>query len=371
MMIYNARVLPMEGKSFANGFVRIENAKIVSLGDMGSAPAPGPEDFDAAGGYIIPGFIDAHCHTGLYIYDITETTEPVTPQMRIMDSIESGNPDFADAVRAGITAGAISPGSSNLIGGEIALLKFAGRTVEEMYVRACGMKGALGANPTETHGREAKGIPYTRMGSAALLRDAFTRARRYEKAKAEGCIEEADAKLEALLPVIRRELPMHFHAHRSDDIMTAVRIAREFDIRCVVVHATGGHVVADKLAEAKVPAILGPILFPNCKPEMDEGEAANIIALERAGADFCFGTDAQVIRGMDLPTSAAIAISSGFDEMRALRALTCDAARILGASDRLGSLLPGKDADIAVFGDFPLSYTAHVKATFIDGVRRY
>jgi len=370
MMIFNARVLTMENEHFDFGFVRFENGKIVSLGDMADAPAPGPDDFDAARGYVIPGFIDAHCHTGLYIYDITETTEPVTPQMRVIDSVESGNPDFADAVKAGITAGAISPGSSNLIGGEIALLKFAGRTVEEMFVRTCGMKGALGANPIETHRREAKRIPYTRMGSAALLRDAFTRAQRYAKAKAEDRARETDAGLEALLPVIRGELPMHFHAHRSDDIMTAVRIAGEFNIRCAVVHATGGHVVADKLAQAEVPVILGPVLFPNCKPEMDEGEAANINALDRAGADFCFGTDAQVIRGADLPVSAAVAISSGLDEMRALRALTRDAARILGASDRLGSLQTGKDADIAVFDDFPLSYTAHVKAVFVDGVRR-
>ncbi len=370
MMIYNAHILTMEGRGYENGFIAFENGKITALGDMAEAPLPEGCDYDAAGGYAIPGFIDAHCHTGLYIYDITETTAPVTPEMKIIDSLETGNPDFADAVNAGITAGAVSPGSSNLIGGEVALVKFAGANIDEMFVRACGMKGALGANPLGTHGRESKRSPYSRMGSAALLRDAFARARRYEKAKAEETLKEIDLKYEALLPVIRGELPMHFHAHRSDDIMTAVRISRECGIRCVAVHATGAHVVARQIAASGTPVILGPILFPNCKPEMAEGEAANINALDGAGVDFCFGTDAQVIRGVDLPTSAAIAISAGLDETRALRALTADTARILGASDRIGSLRPGKDADIAVFNEFPLSYTAVAKVVFVDGVRR-
>jgi imidazolonepropionase-like amidohydrolase len=369
MMIYNARLITMEHENYENGFVTIENGVIAALGDMAAAPLPGRDDYDAEGGFVIPGFIDGHCHTGLSIWDITETTSPITPEMKIIDSMDTDNPDFTDAARAGITAGAISPGSSNLIGGEVALVKFAGRHIGDMFVRVCGMKGALGANPLEENGRVNKRTPYTRMGSAALLRDAFTKAQRYERAKAEGRLEEADLRNEALLPVLCGELPMHFHAHRSDDIMTAIRIAKEFGIRCVVVHATGGHIVAGQIASSGVPLILGPILFPNCKPEMAEGETLNISRLSDAGVDFCFGTDAQVIRGADLPVSAAIAVSAGMDEMRALRSLTRDTARILGADDRMGSIRPGKDADIAVFNEFPLSYTARARAVFISGRR--
>lgn len=369
MKIYNGKVITMEGQDYEPGYVAFENGKITAVGHMKDMPAVEAGDLDAAGGYVIPGFIDGHCHSGGYIWDLSETFDPVTPYVDIVDSTNTTDLDFIGVVRSGVTAGVVCPGSSNLVGGYTALVKFGKRTtIDEALVKSpCSMKAAFGENPTGEYGRDRGQSPASRMGNAAMLRDLFAKSKRYIAKKEAGEVTEPDQKLEAMIPIMTRKIAMHIHAHRSDDIMSAIRVCKEFDVRCVVVHGTGGHVVADCIAESGVPVIAGPILFPNCKPEMAEGYAENVVKMYKAGVDLCYGTDAWVIRGDDLPASAAVSISLGLPELEALKMLTINTARICDADDRIGSLKVGKDADIVVFDEFPLSYTAHVVATFSDG----
>lgn len=373
MKIYNAHILTMEIENYDGGFIAFEHGKITAVGFMASMPPPEAGDLDAGGGYVIPGYIDGHNHSGLDLWDITESADPFTPEIEIANSINTSNPTFWAATRSGVTSGLICPGSYNLMGGQTALMKFhGGADVRDCTVKApCSMKAAFGTEPNEIYGRGKRLSPYTRMGSYALMRDMLLRAARYMEKKEAGGIGEPDVKLEAVLPVLKREIAMHFHAMRSDDIMSAIRVCREFNVRCAIIHATGGHLVADCIREAGAKVIAGPILFPNCMTDMAEGNPYNTAALYKAGVDMCFGTDAWAIRGDDLAASAAVSVSQGMGEMDALKMLTINAARILDADARIGSLKPGKDADIAVFDRFPLSYGSHVLATYIDGIRVY
>lgn len=373
MKIYNAHILTMEAQDYDAGFVAFEGGKITAVGPMAAMPPPGADDFDAGGGYVIPGYIDGHTHSGLDYGDISEITGPLTPEMEIVAGINTADPTYGTVVRSGVTSGLVCPGSYNLLNGQAALMKFRpGGKLEECTLRApCAMKAAFGREPNEVYGRGRGTGPYSRMGSYAMMRDAFIRALRYMEKKEAGKVDAPDIRLEAILPVLRREIALHFHAMRSDDIMSAIRICKEFGLRCVIVHATGGHLVAEQMREAGAQVIAGPILFPSCMMDMVEASPYNTTALYKAGVELCFGTDGWAIRGDDLAASAAVSVSQGMDGMDALRMLTIGAARILDVDGRVGSLAPGKDADIAVFDRFPLAYSARALATFIDGDRVY
>lgn len=280
ILIKNARILTMEGETIENGWLLSENKKISALGRMPDCP-PAEKAIDAEGGWLLPGLIDAHSHIGLYEDSIgfegadgNEDTDPASPQLRALDGVNPMDPAFREALEAGVTTVLISPGSANPIGGQIVAMKTAGRRVDDMLIREpAAMKFALGENPKSVY-HDKDETPVTRMAVAAIIREQLFQAQEYRTRKEKADIDndtdepDFDMKFEALLPVLRGEIPAHFHAHRADDIFTALRICREFNLQPVIIHGTAGHLIADALTEEQVPVISGPFLTDRSKPEL-------------------------------------------------------------------------------------------------------
>ena len=383
MLIQNGIVHPMDAPVIARGFVAFEGGKITAVGPMEALPAgcSGPV-LDAEGGHILPGFVDAHCHLGLFgnalgfeADDGNESTDPCTPHLRALDAVNPQDRCFQEARAGGITCVLTGPGSANPIAGQFLALKTSGRWVDEMVLRApAAMKFALGENPKGVY-NERKETPITRMATAAIIREALAKAVEYrdKQAKSEedpdSEIPDYDAKLEALLPVLRRELPAHFHAHRADDIATAVRISREFGLDYVIVHGTEGYLVADLLAAEGARVITGPCLTDRSKPELVGQTLENPVLLARAGVKVAICTDHPETPIQYLPLCAAMAVRAGMDPEEALAAITCNAADIGGIGKRVGTLTPGKDADIVVTQGHPLAWDGKIRAVFVDGVQ--
>ena len=378
MLIVNGTVHTMEVGTIPSGFVQTEGTRIVRVGPMSDLPGAGDADgiIDAKGGHILPGFIDAHCHVGLYggaaqEDDLNESPAPCTPQLRALDGVDPMNQYFREARQAGITCVLTGPGSANPIAGQSVLVKTAGRVIDQMAVRApASMKFALGENPKSVHKDHG---PATRMASAALIREQLTKALDYslkwDLAQVDGGADcpEFDARLDALRPVVGGRLAAHFHAHRADDIVTAVRLSKEFGLDCVIVHGTEAHLVADFLAREGVPVITGPFLMDRCKPELGRLTMENTAILARAGVQVAICTDHPETPIALLPFCAAMAARAGMDEEEALAAITINAACIAGAGDRLGSLSPGKDADIVVMDGHPFHWRSRAVHVLLDG----
>ena len=378
MLIVNGVIHTMDVGTIPNGFVETEGSRIVRAGSMAELPQTAglAGVIDAGGGHVLPGLIDAHCHVGLYGSaaqedDLNESPAPCTPQLRALDGVDPFNPYFREARRAGVTCVLTGPGSANPIAGQSVLLKTAGRVIDRMAVRApASMKFALGENPKGVHKGHG---PATRMASAALIREQLTRALDYDlkwtRAQADSTMDDPDfdAKLDALRPVVSGRLAAHFHAHRADDIVTAVRISKEFGLDCVIVHGTEGHLVADFLAKEGVPVVTGPFLMDRCKPELANLTMENTAVLARAGVQVAICTDHPETPIALLPFCAAMAARAGMDEEEALAAITINAACIAGVGDRLGSLSPGKDADIVVMDGHPFHWRSRAVHVFIDG----
>ncbi len=378
MLIVNGTVHTMEVGTIPSGFVQTEGTRIVRVGPMSDLPGAGDADgiIDAKGGHILPGFIDAHCHVGLYggaaqEDDLNESPAPCTPQLRALDGVDPMNQYFREARQAGITCVLTGPGSANPIAGQSVLVKTAGRVIDQMAVRApASMKFALGENPKGVHKDHG---PATRMASAALIREQLTKALDYslkwDLAQVDGGADspEFDARLDALRPVVGGRLAAHFHAHRADDIVTAVRLSKEFGLDCVIVHGTEAHLVADFLAREGVPVITGPFLMDRCKPELGRLTMENTAILARAGVQVAICTDHPETPIALLPFCAAMAARAGMDEEEALAAITINAACIAGAGDRLGSLSPGKDADIVVMDGHPFHWRSRAVHVLLDG----
>lgn len=378
MLIVNGVVHTMDVGTIPDGFVQTEGGRIARVGPMAEAPRPAGLSgvIDAGGGHVLPGLIDAHCHVGLYGSavqedDLNESPAPCTPQLRALDGVDPFNQYFREARRAGVTCVLTGPGSANPIAGQSVLLKTAGRVIDRMTVRApASMKFALGENPKGVHKSHG---PATRMASAALIREQLTRALDYDakwtRAGTDSSLDGPgfDAGLDALRPVVTGRLAAHFHAHRADDIVTAVRISKEFGLDCVIVHGTEGHLVADFLAREGVPVITGPFLMDRCKPELANLTMENTAILARAGVQVAICTDHPETPVMLLPFCAALAARAGMDEEEALAAITINAACIAGVGDRLGSLSPGKDADIVVMDGHPFHWRSRAVHVIIDG----
>lgn len=373
----------MDGPVIPDGFVVFEGKTITAVGPMEALPAgySGPV-LDAAGGHIFPGLVDAHCHLGLWgdglgfeADDGNESTDPCTPHLRGLDGVNPLDRCFQEARRGGVTTVLTGPGSANPIAGQFLALKTTGRWVDEMVVKApAAMKFALGENPKSVY-NERKETPITRMATAALIRENLSKAQEYQakQAKAQDDPDtdppDFDPKLEALLPVLRGILPAHFHAHRADDIATAVRISREFGLNFAIVHGTEGYKVAPLLASAGVPVITGPCLTDRSKPELVGQTLDNPVLLAQAGVKVAICTDHPVIPIQHLPICAAMAVRVGMDPEDALAAVTRNPAEIAGLGDRLGVLAPGRDADIVVTQGHPLDWTCRLTAVFIDGAQ--
>lgn len=382
MLIQHAYLYPMEGEEIPRGFLRVEAGKIAALGPMEAAPSPEPGEtvLDAAGACLMPGMVDAHTHLGMWEDSLcfegddgNEETDPVTPQLRAIDAINPMDRCFSEAAAAGITTVLTGPGSANAIAGSWCAMKTVGRRVDAMaLVPEIGMKFALGENPKSVyHGRDE--APFTRMATAALIREELRKAKRYQKAlkrhkqDPEQEKPEFDAKSEALLPVLRRKQKAFFHAHRADDLFTAIRIAREFHLDAVLVHATEGHLIAEELKAEGYPVIAGPLLSDRSKPELRHLTPENPAVLRKYGIPTAICTDHPVVPIQYLLLSAGLAVRDGLSREEALRMITLEPARICGLDDRVGSLRVGKDADLVLFREDPFSVTFRPEQVFVNG----
>lgn len=359
--------------------ILLADGKIAAIGGGLTAPADAAV-FDADGLEVYPGFVDAHTHIGLDGYgigyegcDYNEMNDIWTPQLRAIDGINPRDPSLADARKAGVTCVCTGPGSANVLGGTFLAMKTVGERVDNMIVRdPVAMKCAFGENPKRCYRDKCDS---TRMSTAAFLRGALMQARDYgaRKQAANGDVTKMpdyNQKLEALLPVLAREIPLKAHAHQANDIFTALRIAREFDLRLTLEHVTEGHLIADELAKEKdVPMAVGPSLTFASKFELQNKSWKNPGVLANAGCHVSIITDNSVIPQQYLPLCAGMAVKAGMDPFDALKAITINPAEHIGVADHVGSLEVGKDADVVITNGCPFEVMTEVKAVFIDGAR--
>ena len=376
LAIVGGRVVPVAGPPVEDGVVLVADGRIEAVGRDLRVPE-GAERVDAAGKVVLPGLVDAHTHLGVHEeaegwagQDTNEMTDPVTPQVRALDAINPADLGFADAVAGGVLTVNVNPGSGNPIGGQSAAIRSAGRTVDEMLLRApSGLKSALGENPKRVYG-DRKQLPSTRLGTAAVIRDALVKTRNYlDKLDRgdDGDPPERDLRWEALGLVLAGEIPWRQHCHRADDIATALRLADEFGYRLVIDHGTEAVLLADRLAERDVPVLIGPLLTSRSKVELRNRSLANPARLAAAGVELGIITDHPVVPIHLLHVQAALAVREGLDPAAALRAVTLTPARVLGLDDRLGSLEPGKDATLCVWSGDPLDARSRVEVAWIGG----
>jgi imidazolonepropionase-like amidohydrolase len=381
-------VVPVEGEPIDGGTVLIIDGKIAAVGGPGLTPPPGVEVVDAAGRWVLPGLVDAHTHLGAREegegwagHDTNELTGPIQAHVRVLDAINPADEGFRDAIGGGVLTAGITPGSGNPIGGQTVAMHCWGRTVDDMVLRSpAGMKSALGENPKRVLG-ERRVNPSSRLGTAAAIRGALVDALGYldrekdqerdDQAERERPAAYRDLKLEALGRVLRREIPWRQHCHRADDIATALRLAAEFGYDLVIDHGTEGYLIADKIAAAGVPVVTGPLITARSKVELRNRTMANPGLLAAAGVTVAIATDHPVVPVHLLIVQAALAVREGLDRETALRAVTITPARIMRVADRIGSLTPGKDADVVVWSGDPFDVMSRVDAAYIGGREVY
>lgn len=375
MVIINGKIFTMEDEMIECGYVRIQGTKIEEVGEMESfEKRAGEQVLDVHGAWVLPGLIEAHAHVGITEEkwgiigdDCNEATMPITPTLRAIDAVNPMDPAFHDAIEAGITSVMTGPGSSNVVGGQFVFMKTQGRCVDDMVVKEpAAMKVAFGENPKNAYGDQSM-CPSTRMGTAALLRKTLYEAVQYKMDKENGILEHLDFEMESWLPVLNHEIPMKVHAHRADDILTAIRIAKEFDLEITIDHGTESHLIVDEIKEFGAPVNVGPDLTSRSKIEVKNLNFKTNKILSEAGILFAIITDHPVTLIHYLPLCAGIAVKYGLDMEEALKAITINAARICRVDDRVGSIKKGKDADIAIFSGNPLEIFTTTLYTIING----
>ena len=375
MLIQNGMIHDAIHETPYQADILVKDGKIAAIGK--NLNAAGEETVDAAGLNIFPGFVDAHSHLGLDSdgvgyegWDYNEMNDPISPQMRGIDGFKPMQPCMRAAAKAGVTTVCTGPGSANVLGGTFCAVKTVGKRVEDMLVKeAIAMKCAFGENPKRCY--RDKGVS-TRMTTAAKLRETLFKAREYlEKKEAAG--DDAgkkppfDMKLEALIPVLKREIPLKAHAHAAEDIFTALRIAREFNVKITLEHVTEGHLIVEELAREHVPCAVGPSLTNASKFELRNKTFDTPGILSKAGLQVSIITDAPVIPQEYLPLCAGLAIKHGMEPFAALQAITINPARHAGIEDRVGSIEPGKDADLVLCAGSPFDTDPDVRAVYING----
>lgn len=390
--ITGGHVVPIEGEPF-DGTVVVTDGVITALGPEVAVP-DGAEVIDAAGKWVLPGFIDAHTHLGVSEeaegwagQDTNELTDPVTAQVRALDAINPAELGFSDALTGGVTAVCVNPGSGNVIGGLCVAIHTHGRTVDEMVLKSpAGLKSALGENPKRVYG-DRKQTPATRLGTAAVLRKAFVDAQNYQAKKAAAAsgasddgqgtdtegkpFDGRDLKLEALVSVLDREIPWRQHSHRADDIATALRVADEFGYRLVIDHGTEAHLIADLLADKGIPVLIGPLFTSRSKVELRNRSLANPGRLAKAGVEISIITDHPVVPIHFLVHQATLAVKEGLDPTIALQAITINPAKVMGVQDQVGSLVVGKLGDVVIWSGDPLDVMQRAETVYIRGEQIY
>ena len=374
LAITNAHVIPVTAPPF-DGTVLLEDGRIRALGSDIAVPE-GAQVIDAAGRWLLPGLVDAHTHLGVHEEgegwagsDSNEMTDPMMAGVRAIDAVNPHDLGFDDALAGGVTAVNINPGSGNPIGGLTVALHTHGRYVEEMVLRSpSGLKSALGENPKRIYS-EKKQTPSTRLGTALVIRKAFMDAQNHMGQDDDD--RDRDPQLEALAMVLRREIPWRQHAHRADDIGTALRLADEFGYDLVLDHGTEAHVLADVLADRGIPVLIGPLLTSRSKVELRRRSMENPGKLAAAGVEISIITDHPVVPINFLIYQAALAMKEGLDREAALRAVTINPAKVMGVADRIGSLEPGKDADVVLWSGDPLDVMQRALTVWIGGREVY
>lgn len=368
--------MTMAGYIHENGSILLEDGKIQAVGNIQVDERK--EDLlviDAGGGWVMPGLIEAHCHMGITEEkkgmegnDCNENVEPITPYLRGIDAINPMDAAFDDAVRAGITTVMAGPGSSNVVGGQFAVIKTKGRNIDDLIVKApAAMKTAFGENPKVNYSGQGK-MPVTRMAIAGMLREELFLAKQYEKRKEQAGEDfEEDFHYESWLPVLRKEIPVKAHVHRADDILTAIRIAKEFDVKMTLDHCSEGHLIAKEVADSGLPAIVGPDFTSRNKIEVQNMAFKTAGILQRAGVLVAITTDHPVTIIASLPLCAGMAVKAGLPMMEGLKAITINPAIICGVDDRVGSLEAGKDADVVIYSGNPMEIFTEVRCTIING----
>ncbi len=375
MVIINGKIFTMESELIECGYVRIKGKLIEKVGDMREyKEVRNDEVIDVQGAWVLPGLIEAHAHIGIAEEkwgtigdDSNEQTMPVTSSLRAIDAINPMDAAFHNAIEAGITSVMVGPGSANVVGGQFVFMKTQGRCVDNMIVKnPAAMKVAFGENPKTTYGNNGQ-YPSTRMAIAASLRRTLSDAMQYKKDKENGKIEKIDLEMEPWIAVLNKEIPMKAHAHRADDILTAIRIAKEFDVDITIDHGTESHLIVDEIKESGFPVISGTALTSRSKLEVQNMDFKSNKILDEAGVLFAITTDHPVALIQYLPLCAGIAVKYGLPLDAGLKAITINPAVICRVDHRVGSLKEGKDADIAIFSSNPLEVFTQTLYTIIDG----
>ncbi|MDD6626705.1 MAG: amidohydrolase [Lachnospiraceae bacterium] len=380
LVIINGKIKTMEDRDYENGYVRIEQGRISAVGDMRECDRnllksrKDIQVIDAKGNLVMPGIIEAHCHMGITEEkkgmegdDCNENVDPITPYLRAIDAINPMDAAFHDALQAGITSAMIGPGSANVVGGQFAFLKTHGRCIDRMIVKApAAMKVAFGENPKVNYSGQGNS-PATRMAIAAMLREELTKAKEYQKKRQSNPEEILDFRYECWLPVLKGEIPIKAHAHRADDILTAVRIAKEFGLRMTIDHCSEGHLIMEELKAAGFSVIVGPDMASRNKIEVKNMAFKTAGLLSQNGILTAITTDHPVSMIQFLPICAGLAVKAGMDKEEGLKAITINAARICNVADRVGSLVVGKDADIVIFDGNPMEVFTRNLCTIVDG----
>ncbi|MBC5995344.1 amidohydrolase [Romboutsia ilealis] len=378
LLIKNGKIITMSGKTYDNGSILIKDKKILEISENINLNNKDCKVIDAKNCWVMPGIIEAHCHIGIKEErkgfegdDCNEMNEPITPYLRALDGINVMDSAFHTALTSGITGVMVGPGSSNVVGGQFAFIKTHGRVIDNMTVlEPAAMKVAFGEN-IKTNYNQKNMVPSTRMSVAALLREELFNAKQYSQNKQNAMkngdnFEEVFRK-ECWLPVMNKEIPIKAHVHRADDILTAIRIAKEFDLRLTLDHCTEGHLIANEIKESGFPAIVGPSLAVRNKIETQNLDFKTAGILHKAGVKVAITTDHPVTRIQDLPICAGFAAKEGLGIEEGLKAITINAAEICNVSDRVGSIEVGKDADIAIFDGNPMEVFTKTMYTIIDG----
>lgn len=377
LLIKNGKIITMSDKNYENGCILIHDNKIVDIQEY-IEESDNMEVIDAKGAWVMPGIIEAHCHIGLSEEgirfegdDINEATNPITAHLRAIDAINPLDIAFTDAIKGGITSAMTGPGSANVCGGKFVFMKMAGESIDDMIVENdYAMKVAFGENPKRVYSSKSTS-PSTRMATASILREALLKAKNYKNKKEEankhGKYFEIDFKQECWMDVLDKKIPLKAHAHRADDILTAIRIAKEFDVNMTLDHCTEGHLIAENIKKSGFSAIVGPSLMNRSKYELKNKTFETSGILNKHGVTVAITTDHPVVPIQYLPICAGFAAKAGLGVEEGLKAITINAAKICGVDDRVGSLEVGKDADIAIFTGNPMETFTETLYTIING----
>ncbi|MDE7283560.1 MAG: amidohydrolase [Lachnospiraceae bacterium] len=375
LTIVHGNIRTMAGDEYKDGFLQINHGKISAVGNMEDCPVNKNDSnvIDAKSNLVMPGIIEAHCHMGITEEkkgmegdDCNENVNPLTPYLRAIDAINPMDAAFDDALRAGITSAMVGPGSSNVVGGQFAFIKTHGRCIDNMIVKApAAMKIAFGENPKVNFSGQNTS-PATRMAIAAMLRRELFEAKAYQKKRNADKNQEIDFRYECWIPVLEGKIPLKAHVHRADDILTAIRIAKEFGLSMTLDHCSEGHLIAEEIKASGFPAIVGPDMASRNKIEVQNMAFKTAGILNRAGICTAITTDHPVSMIQFLPICAGLAVKSGLPEEEGLRSITINAAKICGVADRVGSLEVGKDGDVVIFDGNPMEVFSRTLCTIIE-----